>query len=82
MTFEAPNMADMNNMNFQFIGLDSLHFSVMTILEKLRYLLDWKNSIEKPVICNSTFVGWKLVGIYQEILHMAIIVRAAGSYNG
>jgi hypothetical protein len=81
MTFEAPKMADMNNMNFYFLDLDGFHFSVVTILEKLRYPLDCQNSIDKPVICKSTFVGWKFVGIYQECLRTAIILRATGSVS-
>jgi len=65
MTFKASKMADMNNMNFHFLHLDSIHFLVVTIPKKLRYPLDCQNSIDKPVICNSTIVGWKSVGIYQ-----------------
>jgi len=57
MTFKASKMADMNNMNFHFLHLDSIHFLVVTIPKKLRYPLDCQNSIDKPVICNSTIVG-------------------------
>jgi len=40
MTFEAPKITDMNNMNFHFLDLNSFHFSVVTILDKLRCPLD------------------------------------------